>query len=67
MKYADFYIELFVDIAINIETFCLDEEQKAELKEHLERYWHRTHKEDMLREANDKVFEMRIREVLEDG
>jgi hypothetical protein len=64
--YRDLYIELFVDINVNIQTFCLDDDQKEELKKHLEKYWHEHCKEMMLTEAHEKVFQMRIKELVDE-
>jgi len=66
MKYSDLYIELYVDINVNVETFCLDDAQKEELKKHLEKYWRENCKDMMLEEANEKVFQMRLRELVEE-
>lgn len=71
MKYDDFdfkklYIELFLDLNVNISCFCLSEEQKQELKDHIERYWREHCKDMMLADAHDYVFKMRLREMLED-
>lgn len=66
MKYSDFYIELYVDVNVNVQTFCLTDEQKEELKEHLERWWLQHQREDLLKEANEKVFQMRLKEIVED-
>ena len=66
MKYSDFYIELYVDVNVNVQTFCLTDEQKEELKKHLERWWLQHQREDLLREANEKVFQMRLKEIVED-
>ena len=61
-----FYIELYIDINVNIETFALTEEQKEELKKHIEGYWHLNQKEELVTAAKDKVFEMRLREIMEE-
>jgi hypothetical protein len=66
MKVSKLYIELYIDINVNIETFALTEEQKEELKKHIERYWHLHQKEELVQVAKDKVFEMRLREIMED-
>lgn len=66
MKYSDFYIELYVDINVNVETFCLTDEQKEELKEHLEKYWRENCLDMMLAEANEKVFQMRLKELVDE-
>ena len=60
------YIELYVDININIETFALDDDQKEELKKHVEKWWRANHKEELVQEAKDKAFEMRLKEIMED-
>lgn len=65
MKYSDLYIELFIDLNVNVQTFCLDDDQKKELKEHLEKYWHENCKKMMVDEAHEKVFQMRLRELVE--
>jgi proteasome assembly chaperone (PAC2) family protein len=61
-----YYIELYADLNINIETFALTKEQKEELKKFIESYWHLNQKEELVQAAKDKVFEMRIREIMED-
>ncbi len=66
MKYSDLYIELYVDVNVNVEAFCLTEEQKEELKKHLEHWWLKHQREGLLTEANEKVFEMRLREIVEE-
>jgi hypothetical protein len=66
MKFSDLYIELYVDINVNVQTFCLDDEQKEELKKHLEKYWHTQQKEALLQEANEKVFQMRLKELVDE-
>lgn len=65
MDFKSLYIELFVDINVNVETFCLSLEQKEELKKHLEKYWHENCKNMMLTEAHEKVFQMRLRELVD--
>lgn len=66
MKYSDIYIEIYADLNINLQTFCLTEEQKEELKIHLERFWRDHCRDALLEEANEKVFQMRIRELVEE-
>lgn len=66
MKYSDLYIELYVDINVNVQTFSLTEEQKEKLKKHLEKWWLENQKEGLLEEANEKVFQMRLKEIIEE-
>jgi len=63
---SEYYIELYIDINVNIETFSLTEVQKEELKKFIERYWLLNQREELVEAAKDKVFEMRIREILEE-
>ena len=65
MKYSDLYIELYVDINVNVSTFSLTEEQKEELKKHLEKWWLNNQREGLLEEANEKVFQMRLKELVD--
>ena len=64
---SEYYIELYIDINVNIETFSLTEVQKEELKKFIERYWLLNQREELVEAAKDKVFEMRIREIMEEG
>ena len=60
------YVELYIDLNINIEAFALNEEQKEELKRHIEKWWRANQKEELVQEAEDKVFKMKLREIMED-
>lgn len=61
-----YYVELYIDINVNVETFSLDDEEKEELREHLERWWRDHQKEDLVAEGRNKVFLMKLRDILED-
>lgn len=61
-----YYVELYVDINLNIETFYLDDEEKERLAKHLEKYWRKQHKDDLIREARNELFRMKIDEILKD-
>ena len=63
--FKSLYIEMYLDINVNLQCFCLDDDQKKELKEHLEKYWHENCKDMMLTEAHEKVFQMRLRELVD--
>lgn len=65
MKYADFYIELYIDLNVNIQTFCLDDDQKEELKKEIEKWWRLNQKEDLVKEANEIVFRIRLKEIVD--
>jgi len=60
------YIELYADLNINISCYCLSDEQKEELKNHLEKFWRKHCMEMLIEEGHNKVFLMKLDEILED-
>ena len=64
--FKDIYIELYIDLNVNIQTFCLDDDQKEELKRRLEKWWLENHREELLKEANEIVFQIRLKELVDE-